>query len=255
MRRPGRADDPRSFDSFAAVYDRFAELTGDPLRDYLRSVLPDRGARALDAGCGAGRHAVLLADRFDEVLAVDVSGPMLSLARSRRNRPNITYDRCDLRELLPARDGQFDLVLSVCTLHHVPEHELHDALQGLRSMAAAGGLAVLIDIVDQHGGRTNRQHRADAVRRLLGDLARRHPGRAWEVYRARTHPAWLAHVATDRFLSPAAFRAQYAEVFGGATFTRVDRALAMTWRAPTDPAARTRILERRTPSIPPPSTA
>lgn len=32
MRRQRPAEDPRSFDTFAPVYDRFAELTGDPLR-------------------------------------------------------------------------------------------------------------------------------------------------------------------------------------------------------------------------------
>jgi ubiquinone/menaquinone biosynthesis C-methylase UbiE len=232
------AEDPRSFDSFAAVYDRFAALTGDPLRAYLRTALPDHGSRALDAGCGTGRHTVLLADRFDEVLAVDLSKPMLDLARQHRARPNVTYDRCDLGELYPGRDGRFDLVLSVHTLHHVPQPELHQALRGLRDLVAPGGFAMLIDIVDSRGRVTRWQHRAYAARRLASDLLRGGPGRALEIYGACTHPAWLAHVATDRFLSPGAFRAQYAEVFPGAAFTRIDRALALTWQAPPTAASR-----------------
>ena len=171
MRRPRPADDPRSFDSFAPVYDRFAELTGDPLRAYLASVLPDRGARALDAGCGTGRHSALLAERYDEVLAVDLSKPMLDLARHCRARPDITYDRCDLRDLHPERDGRFDLLLSAYTLHHVPEQELPDALKRLRDLLVPGGLVVLVDIVDPRGRVPVWRHRADAGRRGAQDRA------------------------------------------------------------------------------------
>jgi SAM-dependent methyltransferase len=187
----------------------------------------------------------MLADRYEEVLAVDLSKPMLDLARARRARPNITYDRCDLRDLHPERDGRFDLLLSACTLHHVPEQDLPEAVEGLRDLIVPGGLVVLVDIVDPRGRVPVWRHRADAARRLAGDLLRRGPGTALEIYGARTHPAWLAHVASDRFLTPDQFRGLYEAVFPGAAFTRIDRALALTWHAP-DPAARARTLERRT---------
>src|SRR6266536_6503488 len=104
---PARAD-PRSFDQLPAVYDRYAELVGGPLRDYLTARLPSSGGRAVDLGAGTGQHAALLADHYAEVLAVDTSAAMLTRAETLRPRPNITYQCRDLREVTPDRDGRFD---------------------------------------------------------------------------------------------------------------------------------------------------
>ncbi|WP_158103773.1 class I SAM-dependent methyltransferase, partial [Crossiella equi] len=73
----------------------------------------------MDLGCGAGRFVDLLADRCQQVLAVDASPRMVELARDRHDRPNITYRVEDLWRLTPAREGRFDVVLSVNTLHHL----------------------------------------------------------------------------------------------------------------------------------------
>jgi hypothetical protein len=46
--------DAQSFDQLPAVFDRFAELVGGPLTAYLTPLLPARGGRAVDLGCGTG---------------------------------------------------------------------------------------------------------------------------------------------------------------------------------------------------------
>jgi trans-aconitate methyltransferase len=227
---PGPAPTARSFDPIAEVYDRFAELTGEPLLRWLRHVLPQQGAQALDLGCGSGRHTMLLADRFEEVMAVDISRPMLEVARAKRYRPNVVYVESDLREVTPERDGPFDLVLSAYTLHHVTD--LETVLYQIRSLVAPGGVAVLIDIVDWRG-KTPRWHRyLDAVRRLPADLMRRGLREAVEVYGLRTHRAWMAHLDTDRYLTPEDFERRYEATFKGARFVSLDggRAKAMWWR-------------------------
>ncbi|CAN5126894.1 hypothetical protein BH20ACT24_BH20ACT24_20540 [soil metagenome] len=48
--------DVRSFDGFAADYDRFASLEPPWLPQWLAHHLRPPGRRALDAGCGSGRH-------------------------------------------------------------------------------------------------------------------------------------------------------------------------------------------------------
>jgi len=51
----------------------------------VESFLADRTAEtALDVGCGNGRHAELLAERADRVLALDASRGLLDAARERR---------------------------------------------------------------------------------------------------------------------------------------------------------------------------
>jgi ubiquinone/menaquinone biosynthesis C-methylase UbiE len=224
---PGRP--ARSFDSVAEIYDRFAELSGEPLLRWLRSVLPTAGANALDLGCGNGRHTLLLADRFDEVVAVDISRPMLELARAHRSRPNIVYAECDLRDVTPERDGPFDLVLSAFALHHVSD--LETALQQIRSLLVAGGVVVLVDIVDWRGKAPRWWLHWEAARRFGDDLMQQGLRAARELYGLRTHPAWLAHLDTDRHLSAEAFEQRYSAVFPGARFTTLDRRIrAMWWR-------------------------
>jgi 2-polyprenyl-3-methyl-5-hydroxy-6-metoxy-1,4-benzoquinol methylase len=105
--------------------------------------MPVSGRRAFDPGCGAGRHWVTLAVRFGEVDAIDLSGTMIELARARRSRPNITYRQADLLDVDGA--GRYDFILSVMTLHHVPD--LGAALRNIKTLLAPGGRVVLVDAV------------------------------------------------------------------------------------------------------------
>jgi ubiquinone/menaquinone biosynthesis C-methylase UbiE len=225
------ADDPTSFDHLAGHHDRLVALTSAPLAAYLTACLPvERGGRAVDLGCGTGRHAALLAQRFDEVLAVDISEPMLSLARRHRPVGNIRYEHRDLHDVTPERDGRFDLVLTTYTLHHTPD--LPRALRHVRGLVAAGGQAVLVDVCDRP--RPADWFRREALRTLLADL--RGPQRtvqaACELYRLSTDPAWLAHQTCDRPLPPGDFERAYLQVFPGAVITELHRARAVLWHHP-----------------------
>jgi SAM-dependent methyltransferase len=221
-----------SFDAYAESFDRFAELVGESLDAYLATVFPERGERAVDLGCGTGRHAALLASGFRQVLGVDLSAPMLRIARARRNPPNVTYQERDLRKLRADSDGTFDLVFSSHALHHV--QDLDQTLLGIRELVAPGGRVVLVDNVAPQPAVPRRWFVKEAVRTLAADLARRGrpPREAWELFRLNTHPAWLDHLTSDRFLSPAGFRERYGRVFPGARYTDLYRASALCWDLP-----------------------
>jgi SAM-dependent methyltransferase len=226
--------EPEPFDDLVDLYDELAELTGGPVTDYLSARLPaEPGGRAADLGCGTGRHATLLAEQFDEVLAVDVSAAMIAHARRHRPAPNIRYQHRDLREVIEDWDGWFDLVVSVFTLHHQPDPDR--ALKHIRRLIAPGGQALLIDLCDQP--RSAGWLRRQARRTLAADLRqRRQPvGRACRQYRLSTHPAWLAHQTGDRPLPPGRFEQAYTAVFPGADITLLDRARAVHWHHPHPP--------------------
>ena len=204
----------QSFDRVADAYDRLGDLGAHELiASWLESLLPAAGGRALDLGCGAGRHAVLLAGRFGQVDAIDLSGPMIDLAKRRRSRPNISYRQADLHDVAGA--GRYDFIVSVLTLHHVPD--LHAALRHIKSLAAPGGRVVVADmyppgsalrspewvlrrIVERLVPLRPRLH-AVSVLRLGANLIRRGPLTAWEIYRLSTRREWLDHLVTDRFFS------------------------------------------------------
>jgi SAM-dependent methyltransferase len=218
----------------AEHFDRFAELVGGPLDEFIDSQLPEGGGeRAVDLGCGTGRHAALLASRYRQVLAVDVSAPMLDLAMARRGLANVTYQHRDLRSVHADDDARFDLVLSAYALHHVAD--LDETLRGIRELVAPGGRVILIDNVAPTRQVPRRWFWWEAVRILVGDLARhrRPPEEAWELFQLNTDPDWLDHLTSDRFLNPQQFTQQYGAVFTAATVTDLYRARALSWARPT----------------------
>jgi SAM-dependent methyltransferase len=64
--------------------------------------------RALDVGCGAGRHSLYLQRRGLRVTAIDVSPRVVELARTRGVKGARVANACDK---LPFRDGEFDTVI------------------------------------------------------------------------------------------------------------------------------------------------
>src|SRR2546423_6755032 len=85
--------------------DRTAWLRGDgsPWLDALHAIAEVKPNRVLDAGCGSGEFAALIA--APEVGCVDLSPAAVASARSR----GLPAARADL-EHLPLADGRFDVV-------------------------------------------------------------------------------------------------------------------------------------------------
>jgi SAM-dependent methyltransferase len=203
------------------------------LLDWLLTQLPKHGSRALDAGCGSGRHAVALAERFDQVVGIDISEPLIDIARERRSPQNVRYQVSDLMNFADP-DG-FDLVFSSTTLHHLPD--LEPALRHLRGLVRAGGRVVLIDNVARRPSKkmlpdwtpARWVHVLGALRDFPADIARVGWRQARWQLKFRTSPPWLAHLESDRYLSPQAFGQRYATVFPGARFTDLGFARGLVW--------------------------
>jgi 2-polyprenyl-3-methyl-5-hydroxy-6-metoxy-1,4-benzoquinol methylase len=225
------------FDELAELFATFAADTDSIYRGWLNAVITDRsavdGSRAVDLGCGSGRFSGLLADRHQDVLAVDIAPRELELARTTYDRPQLRYEQRSLLEVTPDADGQFDLVFSVNTVHHLRAHEL--VLPLLRSLVAPGGDVIVVDIVAGPESRTRDWHVAEAFRDAEDSFRARSRDVevAADVLRLRLHPAWLEHVTTNSPLGRAEFRRRYGTVFPGADFVELHRDVAgMRWRAP-----------------------
>lgn len=228
MGRPAARADPQSFDRLAVDYDRYASLEPPSVLDRLLAQLPGRGRRALDAGCGSGRHTLALADRFDEVIGIDISQPLIDLARRQRPHPRVRYQVGDLLAITDA--ARFDLVLSSTILHHVPD--LEGALRQLRGLVASAGTAILIDNVAARPTPPGWVYRLGAVREFPADLRRHRWQQAWWLLRFRTSSAWLDHLTSDCYLSRQVFEQRYGAVFPGAQFHRLGYAHAAVWHNP-----------------------
>jgi SAM-dependent methyltransferase len=223
----------RSFDGFAEDYDRFTGLSPGTLQDWLLTQLPAHGGRALDAGCGSGRHAIILAQRFDQVVGVDISESLINIARERPSPQNVGYQVSDLMNF--ADPEGFDLVFSSNTLHHLPD--LDAGLLHLGGLVRAGGRVVLIDNVARRPSQkmltgwtpARWVYVLGAVREFPGDVARiGWRQAAWQL-KFRMSAPWLAHLAGDRYLLPQVLEQRYGAVFRGAQFTDLGFAHGMVW--------------------------
>lgn len=222
--RRSAGPDPQSFDHLAALYERRDELTGGWVTDWLEEQLqPRSGLSAIDLGCGVGRTAVMLAKHFGRVEAIDISGDMITIARERRPHPRIQYRQADLMDVR----GQFDLVLSVMVLHHVPD--LERTLSHIASLVRPGGTAILVDNAEAPLSRWQ-LHRAH-LRSLYGEIRSHQPG-AWERFRVRSNRAWVAHRLSDRYLTASEFESTYRSAFPGAAVLPVHELRAAVWIRP-----------------------
>ncbi len=122
---------------------RQARLYGglDVLRPHLA------GCRALlDAGCGSGHFAALLAEAAPdaEVIGLERDEGRLAFARARLRAPNLRFEAGDLHAL-PFAPARFDLCCTRFVLVHDPDPL--DALRELARVTRPGGLVVAYDMV------------------------------------------------------------------------------------------------------------
>lgn len=106
----------------------------------------------LDYGCGTGTLTVLLAERAGKVTAVDSSAGMLDVLKQRIEQQqinNISIVNCDYSDKMFAELGEFDIAVSVMTLHHIREPEkfataVYDAVK-------PGGCIIVGDLDEEDG--------------------------------------------------------------------------------------------------------
>lgn len=101
--------------------------------------LPQRCHRVLDVGCGAGSFAARLANRVEQVDAVDRCAAMIEMA-SQRTPDNVN---CVLADALtdPLPTGAYDAIFSISALHHMP---LQTALHRFATLLRPGGVLAAV---------------------------------------------------------------------------------------------------------------
>jgi SAM-dependent methyltransferase len=115
-------------------------------------LLPEVGdlvpGTALDAGCGTGADAVLLAERGWRVTGVDVAPSALAAARERavRTAASVSWLQADLTTWAP--EDPFDLVLTAYAHASIPQLELYRRLTG---WVAPGGTLLIVAHAEHRG--------------------------------------------------------------------------------------------------------
>jgi ubiquinone/menaquinone biosynthesis C-methylase UbiE len=172
-----RVDTVAGYRVWAETYDRPGNTAFDMDEPEVKRVvdmLPP--GVALDAACGTGRYAGLLAARGHRVIGVDSSPDMLTRARERVPRGEFLDG--DLHRL-PVADGHVDLVVCGLALTHVPA--LEPVMAEFARVLRPGGHLVIADIhpeavlrgsIPAVRGPDGRPARVVTHRHLIGDYLR-----------------------------------------------------------------------------------
>ncbi|MBA3521645.1 MAG: class I SAM-dependent methyltransferase [Gemmatimonadales bacterium] len=164
------------FESGVEVVDGFIALAE-------KAFGPLRYGVALDYGCGVGRLTRRLAERFREVIGVDISSEMLEEARRNlADQDNVSFQLAGSEYA-----GSLDLVISKIVFLHIAPEEGYRILERLASRLAPGGVGILDLPVRYTGGRIRRA--LSAARSLL---PRREPVMPLHIYDLRKLKAVLA---------------------------------------------------------------
>jgi SAM-dependent methyltransferase len=166
---------PRAFD--VAYEGTPSWETGRPQPVVLR--LLEEGAisgAVLDAGCGTGRHAVLVAGRGHRVAGIDVAARAVDLARARAHDASVaatfvTGDALDLGVHAAALGAPFDTLLDVGLFHVLQPADRLRYAGALASVVRPGGRGYVVAWSDrnQFGVGPERVTRRDLRRAFRAD--------------------------------------------------------------------------------------
>ena len=202
-----------------ADFDRIALLPDDEWNHnshyhaFLLNYVPLHCTEVLEIGCGTGAFARLLAQRAEQVLALDLAPQMIRVARDRVGQlANIEFQVAEAATWqFPAE--RFDCIESIATLHHLPLGKILDKMK--RSLTPNGILLVL-DLFQGEGLFDVLASMLAAPVAAAFQLIKQ--GRLREPVQVRA--AWAAHGRHDSHLSLSEIRKTCAGILPGAVVTR-----------------------------------
>jgi SAM-dependent methyltransferase len=128
------------------AYDAYQSLIGAPdchARFISEMVLPVRGERILDLGCGVGAGIRFLPKEISYV-GIDVSARYIEMARAKYGERRI-FICADASSIDPQSLGSFDRAFSFGVLHHLSDALAARVVDLVRRVVRPGGMFVTID--------------------------------------------------------------------------------------------------------------
>ncbi|MER5384547.1 class I SAM-dependent methyltransferase [Streptomyces sp. NPDC002688] len=117
-------------------------LVRDAWTARLRAWLPERPSDVLDVGCGTGSLSLIASERGHRVTGVDLSPPMIDLARAKLAGRDAAFLIGDA-VAPPVGEQRFDVLLSRHVLWALPDPER--VLRHWRGLLRPGGRLVLVE--------------------------------------------------------------------------------------------------------------
>jgi SAM-dependent methyltransferase len=123
-------------------YGHFATYLAPGAMEFLARLAVAPGTRMLDVACGAGQIAIPAARAGVDVTGVDIASNLIEQARARAQAEGVDarFEEGDA-EMLPCKDGAFDLVVSLIGAMFAPQPE-RVAAELVRACRPGGRIAM-----------------------------------------------------------------------------------------------------------------
>ena len=146
--------DKKDFDAAAASWDEKparVKLAGEVAAAIIRQVAPNRAMKVADFGCGTGLVSLRLQPLVAFITGIDSSQGMLDILKAKiaeGKLPNIDTRLLDV-EKGETLTGEYDLITSSMTLHHMRDPEA--LLRQLGAALVSGGILAIADLEPDGG--------------------------------------------------------------------------------------------------------
>ena len=203
-------------------FDRIAPVSkdgaahNDHYHNFLLRHLPSNCHDVLEIGCGTGGFARRLAERSQHVLALDLSGEMIRIARERSAQfSNLEFELADVCDrVFPAES--FDCIVTIAALHHMPFREI---VLKMKAALKPGGVLLVLDLFEPARNLLKPEGLLDAGLNVLAlgvsvSLRVVHQGRV--LPRREVREAWAEHLRHDIYPTMSKVRELCADVLPGA---------------------------------------
>lgn len=119
-------------------------------QDFAR-LLPERGLRVLDFGCGEALSADLVAERCSQLVLSDAADTVRAgLSRRFASNPQITVASPEAVAAMP--DGSVDVIFANSVLQYFAQPQLAPQMAEWRRLLAPGGKLILGDLIPTDAG-------------------------------------------------------------------------------------------------------
>ncbi len=131
-----------SIDFSGLPHSFFMRAKADLLRELIARRLGPEKPAMLDVGCGVGGFHPLLRGMVGRLSGIDVSSDCITQARI--NNSDVAYPDFDGRHF-PFENASFDLVTTICVMHHVAPADWAHFMSEMRRVVRPGGLICVIE--------------------------------------------------------------------------------------------------------------
>ena len=123
--------------------DFFTERKADLVREVAECHLgPVRDLEILDLGSGTGTTDAFLVPHLSKLSGAEVTQGVIETAR--KQNPTVNYRLYD-GKYIPFDDATFDLVFTICVVHHIPLEEREHLFTEMRRVIKPGGINIIFE--------------------------------------------------------------------------------------------------------------